>query len=534
MRKLTIINFAFVCLTASCFVLFPGDAFTDTHFGGQAGLSISKWHRDTTSSIKRANKPGPLVGTNLQLRHWHPFVAQFELSFISRGTEGIDTTAMEPVSLGVFNLRYLDAAILGRAELPLGPVTLYGLLGPRVSLLITATVSEDDGTNSNVRDDFKTFDIGAVAGAGLAVGPFSWGTLSLDVRYDMAFTTVDENGVFSNRTIATTLGYSYRRNDDPDGDGIRGKADRCPKAAEDRDDFEDADGCPDKDNDEDDIADDKDKCPDEKGVAPDGCPARDTDEDGVLGADDKCPDHAEPESDKTRDGCPDKDDDGVWDHDEQADCIEKPEDKDGYQDEDGCPDADNDSDGILDAADQCPDKPEDKDKFQDDDGCPDDDNDGDGIPDASDGKDGACKNQPETKNGWQDDDGCKDRMPKPVSRLIGVLKLRGFAADGKLDITKSARVQKKLAKTLKKYPAFKLLILGYSADQQISDDNASALAKALGDLDIASDRITTRGCVIAEDAPRKAKAVRIELAVVGDTSRPEDFCKVAPSQQKPQ
>ncbi len=98
---------------------------------------------------------------------------------------------------------------------------------------------------------------------------------------------------------------------DPDKDGILGDADKCPNDPEDKDSFEDENGCPDPDN----------------------------DNDGVLDGVDKCP-------------------------------LE-PEDKDGFQDDDGCPDPDNDQDGVLDAQDKCPDQAETKNGFQDEDGCPD-------------------------------------------------------------------------------------------------------------------------------------------------------------------
>ncbi len=84
---------------------------------------------------------------------------------------------------------------------------------------------------------------------------------------------------------------------DRDFDGIMDDVDACPDQAEDKDGFQDADGCPDTDN----------------------------DGDGVLDAADKCPD--------------------------------KLEDKDGFEDADGCPDPDNDGDGVLDAADKCPNTP---------------------------------------------------------------------------------------------------------------------------------------------------------------------------------
>ena len=104
---------------------------------------------------------------------------------------------------------------------------------------------------------------------------------------------------------------------DRDGDGILDNVDKCPDQPEDKDGFEDEDGCPDPDNDKDGIADISDKCPNE------------------------------------------------------------PEDKDKFEDDDGCPDPDNDTDGLADADDKCPNEPEDKDGFEDADGCPDPDNDKD-------------------------------------------------------------------------------------------------------------------------------------------------------------
>jgi OOP family OmpA-OmpF porin len=99
---------------------------------------------------------------------------------------------------------------------------------------------------------------------------------------------------------------------DPDGDGIFGTADKCPMVAEDRDGFEDDDGCPDPDNDKDGIPDAMDKCPNQpetrNGIDDeDGCPEIDSDGDGFLGSRDKCPDAPETVNGyKDDDGCPDE------------------------------------------------------------------------------------------------------------------------------------------------------------------------------------------------------------------------------------
>jgi hypothetical protein len=98
---------------------------------------------------------------------------------------------------------------------------------------------------------------------------------------------------------------------DADRDGIADRADGCPREPEDKDLFNDTDGCADPDND--------------------------------------------------RDGVPDGKDT----------CALEPEDKDGFQDSDGCADPDNDGDGITDARDRCPGQPESLNGKDDDDGCPD-------------------------------------------------------------------------------------------------------------------------------------------------------------------
>jgi len=173
---------------------------------------------------------------------------------------------------------------------------------------------------------------------------------------------------------------------DKDNDGIANSKDKCPDQAEDKDGFQDEDGCPDLDNDNDGIADLKDKAPneaeDKDGFEDeDGVPDLDNDNDGIADLKDKAPNEAE--------------------------------DKDGFQDEDGVPDFDNDNDGIADASDKCPNEAEDKDGFEDEDGCPDLDNDKDLIPDLSD----KCPNEAETMNGFKDEDGCPDVVLKKNDKI---------------------------------------------------------------------------------------------------------------------
>lgn len=93
---------------------------------------------------------------------------------------------------------------------------------------------------------------------------------------------------------------------DRDGDGILDDTDKCPDEAEDADQFQDEDGCPDQDNDQDGVADAEDQCPTEAEDKDDfedenGCPDTDNDKDGLADGEDNCPDaFGTPESK----GCP--------------------------------------------------------------------------------------------------------------------------------------------------------------------------------------------------------------------------------------
>ena len=208
------------------------------------------------------------------------------------------------------------------------------------------------------------------------------------------------------------LGVSWLQAPDPDrdGDGIMDSSDQCPDDPEDRDQFEDDDGCPDTDNDADGILDEPDQCPN---VAEDmdefedenGCPDPDNDQDGILDTPDECPLEAEDmDQFEDADGCPDPDNDQDGVLDTPDECPNEPEDMDGFEDDNGCPDPDNDQDGILDTPDQCPDEPEDMNGVDDEDGCPEVDSDGDGLLDPVD----QCPQQPEDMDGFEDEDGCPD------------------------------------------------------------------------------------------------------------------------------
>jgi outer membrane protein OmpA-like peptidoglycan-associated protein len=225
---------------------------------------------------------------------------------------------------------------------------------------------------------------------------------------------------------------------DADNDGIRDSEDRCARDPEDRDAFQDQDGCPEPDN----------------------------DHDGIL---------------DTRDACPNN-----------------PEDRDGFEDHDGCPELDNDKDGLVDTKDKCPNDPEDKDGFEDEDGCPDEDNDQDGILDATD----LCPNEPETKNNYADQDGCPDEQQVRVLGDNIVLDDRvHFRTNNAMIRIISYPLLERLAKLINDHPEYVHIDIEGHADergpesfnQKLSEDRANSVLEFLVKHGVARERLSAAG-----------------------------------------
>ena len=222
---------------------------------------------------------------------------------------------------------------------------------------------------------------------------------------------------------------------DPDHDGVVAPNDRCPDRAEDKDGFEDEDGCPDPDNDGDGVIDADDGCPKEKGTAENkGCPDKDTDADGIVDRLDKCAGEAE--------------------------------DKDGFEDDDGCPDPDNDHDGIADAKDACPIEA----GIAENKGCPDRDRDGDGIVDRMDN----CPDEVGTK----ENSDCKAKqLARITSSGIEIMDTVYFKVDRDLIQSKSFPLLTNVANVIRNHPEAGVIRVEGHTDNQGKEDHNQSLSQ---------------------------------------------------------
>ena len=310
---------------------------------------------------------------------------------------------------------------------------------------------------------------------------------------------------------------------DQDHDGVGNDKDRCPLIAEDRDSFQDGDGCPDDDNDGDHREDGVDQCPNDAedldGFDDDnGCPEPDNDGDRILDLDDKCPNDIEDGREPYQtDGCPaskrDSDDDHVMDDADQ--CIDDTEDTDGFEDWDGCSEADNDKDGVADEDDACALCPEDRDGQGDADGCPEVDNDADGIVDTAD----TCPDEAELLNGIDDFDGCPDQGGASIVSFDGdrLTLVRDPTFDRKGPTRAGGILLDAMALTMLRHPEVTKWLLAVAAKHQSDADKQAELVRAhLARRGVSADRVDIRA---AAGTP-KVGAVVIERVEVDPDAGP--------------
>ncbi len=218
-------------------------------------------------------------------------------------------------------------------------------------------------------------------------------------------------------------------------------------------------------------------------------PITDIDGDGLLGKLDQCQDRAEDKDQyQDDDGCPDLDDDGDGFVDSKDECPRDREDIDGVADSDGCPEVDGDQDNVPDGSDECPTDPEDLDGDRDADGCPeiDIDTDGDRVGDYRD----KCPYDPiRPGQNPATSDGCP-RLAEITGDKIVITSKIYFAEGKSVLLPTSGPVLEAVAQIMREHPEVTdLLVEGHTDDVGNDDANyrlSEARARAVADWLIAA------------------------------------------------
>jgi hypothetical protein len=301
MRCLTTLGIAIVSTTSV--------AHAGVEFGGLGGLHTFSEKSDL-GVVKMGGEPVP-AATSLK----NSALFGFRLGYYITQKLGVEAEAgaipTEPRSI-LFDVWMIAARAQVvyqlRSERPGKVLIPFALAGAGLTQIVDVGEAQNE---SIVKKDMKLAPYVGI-GAKYRTGG-GWGVRA-DARLSLTGKAPNESGVALEAEALLAIYKEFGRpavkkkeepppptkDEDADKDGIVGAADKCPTEAEDKDSFEDDNGCPDPDN----------------------------DADAVLDAADKCPAQAE--------------------------------DKDSFQDDDGCPELDNDNDGVLDRGRQGGDAPETK------------------------------------------------------------------------------------------------------------------------------------------------------------------------------
>ena len=532
----------------------------DTRVGGElsAAYGVNRWleamisapvivfqDRDAMSSVATSGMLASISSFGLgDLR------LAVKLAVLRQSRHGVDLAVIPAVTVPSSTA---DAAYLGDSSVAVAPEVAVARRMGRARLALNLgfrTRSEAHAANLAVSDELF-----ARVGVGVRVAPrLEWG-----VTTSLATGTAKPLGAFNRNhaELATGPTYQFRApiqalalvglgvaegygtpdarfvlaaryhvgdapgpDHDRDRDGVLEPTDACPMNAEDRDGFEDSDGCPDPDNDGDGVDDHEDRSPDQAEDRDgfedaDGAPDPDNDRDQVVDVDDRCRDQA---GEAANAGCPAVDGDGdqIVDHVDQ--CPAQPEDVDGFEDQDGCLDADNDNDGLTDAKDRCPAEAGPRENY----GCPDTDTDGDGFVYRVD----VCPNEGGADARY---DGCKRRQKVALrDGKIVVIEPVFFKTNQAIIQRRSFDLLDNVARVLVDHAELRVQIEGHTDSQGQDDKNldlsrrrAEAVRAYVVDAGVAADRLEWVGFgetrPVADNQGRKGRAKnrRVAFVIIG-------------------
>lgn len=174
-------------------LLAGGNLYAQVSGGVRLGGNLAnlKWSADDFSQTDDS-KFGPLVGVYLTAMFSDQFGIQPELAYSSMGSKDGD----DKVKLG-----YIALPVLLRYQVV---EHVHILVGPQASFLLSANY-EEDGEDTDIKDDVKGLDFSGVFGVGADIQRFNVG-----VRYALGLANIsdiDESFEIKSRAFQIVIGY---------------------------------------------------------------------------------------------------------------------------------------------------------------------------------------------------------------------------------------------------------------------------------------------------------------------------------------
>jgi hypothetical protein len=188
--------------------------------GGYLGLSMANQATEGPfgTDLDSKRKSGITVGAGASMEVHAVVIATQKIVLALQpgllfATKGVNIER-GGTKVGAYHLQYVELPILVRAAMPVRPsIAPYLMIGPKISVLISADLENSRGERIDVKEGFETVDLGLIFGAGVSVDvAAARGAFTLEARYDLGLRDVNGTGAggyVKNRAFFLLLGYLY-------------------------------------------------------------------------------------------------------------------------------------------------------------------------------------------------------------------------------------------------------------------------------------------------------------------------------------
>lgn len=196
----------------------PQSETPPVHVGGKIGLGLVAWGGEDASNdfLTTTSKLGFSVAAfaRLNINELLPLgrgrlnlAIHPEVIYATRGA-GIEIGD----AMGSYDLSYLAVALLPRIGYSLDRLAPYVVVGPELGFLLSGEIVNSMGNATDIKDDFKSTDLGLVVGLGTDFLMSARGALVLELRANLGLVSIDGQGDgddIKNRGLSFMLGYQY-------------------------------------------------------------------------------------------------------------------------------------------------------------------------------------------------------------------------------------------------------------------------------------------------------------------------------------
>lgn len=189
-------------------VFFVTTSFAQGEFrmGAKAGLNLASIGGDYDGLGGLDSRVSFHIGGLIEVPITDKISVQPEILYSSQGSKGSYGFLFDEVNDFKIKLDYLNIPILGKYHIIEG---LSGELGPVIGILVKAESDNGDGDSVDVKDFYKSVDIGVGIGATYRLPMGFFGSL----RYNKGVTDINDDPDFNynnqNNVFQVSAGYTF-------------------------------------------------------------------------------------------------------------------------------------------------------------------------------------------------------------------------------------------------------------------------------------------------------------------------------------